>query len=98
MLPKILTILSLVGMVGLIAWPSRQSGRPPNMWDRVPDWILATLFLLFAAILIACAVWPRRSPKLGFCVECGYNLRGSTEPRCPECGARFEKTKLDADC
>lgn len=26
------------------------------------------------------------------CVECGYDLRGQTEPRCPECGAHFPGT------
>ena len=25
------------------------------------------------------------------CEPCGYDLRGLTEPRCPECGAPFEK-------
>jgi len=28
--------------------------------------------------------WRRR--RLGLCVNCGYNLTGLTEPRCPECG------------
>ena len=28
--------------------------------------------------------------RLGFCVRCGYNLHGLTEPRCPECGTPFE--------
>jgi len=23
------------------------------------------------------------------CLECGYDLRGQTEPRCPECGTPF---------
>ncbi len=28
--------------------------------------------------------------KLGSCSRCGYDLRGSMEQRCPECGAPFE--------
>ena len=24
------------------------------------------------------------------CVKCGYNLKGQTEPRCPECGVPFD--------
>jgi uncharacterized paraquat-inducible protein A len=28
------------------------------------------------------------------CVKCGYDLRGQTEPRCPECGAAFEGALL----
>jgi len=31
-----------------------------------------------------------RSRLPGACVQCGYNLRGLTEPRCPECGTPFE--------
>ena len=89
MLRKTLTILSVLGLVVLLAWPSRQSGRPPSMWDRIPDWILMALFLLFAVILTTCAVWPRR-PKLGLCVKCGYDLRAS-EDRCPECGEEFSR-------
>lgn len=26
------------------------------------------------------------------CVDCGYDLRGQQEPRCPECGAQFPGT------
>lgn len=28
------------------------------------------------------------------CVPCGYDLRGQTEPRCPECGRPFDKALL----
>lgn len=28
------------------------------------------------------------------CEPCGYDLRGQTEPRCPECGAPFDKKLL----
>jgi hypothetical protein len=34
----------------------------------------------------------RRLNELGrpVCVQCGYDLRGQTEARCPECGASFD--------
>jgi ribosomal protein L37E len=37
----------------------------------------------------------------GHCIQCGYNLFGLTEPRCPECGTPFpsrqEARSADAD-
>ena len=29
------------------------------------------------------------------CVPCGYDLRGQTSPRCPECGTDFDPSLLD---
>lgn len=29
-----------------------------------------------------------------FCTHCQYNLRGLTEPRCPECGRPFDPANL----
>lgn len=29
------------------------------------------------------------------CVRCGYDLRAQREPRCPECGERFDESLLD---
>lgn len=31
------------------------------------------------------------SRGIPICIECGYDLRGQTEPRCPECGRHFER-------
>ncbi len=28
------------------------------------------------------------------CLECGYDLRGQTTPRCPECGTAFSESRL----
>src|ERR1700750_3417749 len=33
--------------------------------------------------------WSARSQEI-LCPLCDYNLRGLAEPRCPECGHRFE--------
>lgn len=30
------------------------------------------------------------------CIKCGYNLRGQTQPRCPECGGPFDPALLSA--
>jgi len=29
------------------------------------------------------------------CIKCGYDLRGQTETRCPECGAEFDEKQLN---
>lgn len=29
------------------------------------------------------------------CLKCGYDLRGQTEPRCPECGTPFDAELID---
>jgi hypothetical protein len=38
----------------------------------------------------------RRLVELGtaICVNCGYDLRGQTQPRCPECGKAFDPALL----
>ncbi|MCH8965804.1 MAG: hypothetical protein IIB58_12630 [Planctomycetes bacterium] len=64
----------------------------------VPLWLLIILFSAQPLyVLFFHYHRPRKRKKLGLCLKCGYDLRGSKE-RCPECGARFEKPKLDADC
>ena len=89
MIRRKLTILSLLGLILLIVWLSVQS-TAPSLLSKVPSWIQNMLFWLCMFTLVACAVWPRRSPRLGLCVECGYDLRGSME-RCPECFTPFSE-------
>ena len=50
---------------------------------------------LFGACFFCLALPFRR--KLGLCVKCGYNLKGLTEPRCPECSTSFEERLLEID-
>ena len=37
-----------------------------------------------------------RRHRKGLCLNCGYNLRGLTEPRCPECAKAFDPKLLAA--
>lgn len=32
----------------------------------------------------------RQAYPIGHCWDCGYNLTGLSEPRCPECGSQFD--------
>lgn len=36
-------------------------------------------------------------PMPGYCPACGYDLRGLPEPRCPECGERFDRRRRVPD-
>lgn len=50
--------------------------------------IAVPCFLLAIPFVRKMHYWRRREYRLrqGLCVECGYNLTGLPEPRCPECG------------
>ena len=50
-----------------------------------------TLWMPFAAVAVPTLPVRRfvpKPPKPGHC-RCGYNLKGLTEARCPECGMEF---------
>lgn len=55
---------------------------------------ICTLFGLTLAITVGYASWrrsgrPAELRSAGRCTKCGYDLRGLTEPRCPECWTPF---------
>ncbi len=60
---------------------------PRNL--RVPLWVPGLLFLPGAYACVLPLSRRRKRKKLGLCLKCGYDLRGSCE-RCPECGESLE--------
>ena len=57
----------------------------------IPFWMPTILFALSLYFCHPLYYYRRRKrKKLGLCVKCGYNLKGLTELRCPECGSAFE--------
>ncbi len=75
------------------AWmPQLGSSTPMPLGKMlvVPLWIPA---FIFGTIFFLCRPLSqyrrRKRKKLGLCLNCGYDLRGS-EDRCPECGAAFK--------
>ncbi len=65
-------------------------GLQYRTWSlRFPFWIPVSAL---GFLLVLCRSLPRlrllKRIKSDLCVQCGYDLRGSTE-RCPECGTEF---------
>ena len=70
-------------------WPLSPIGA-----THVPLWIPSALFAgVLGPTCVGCHR-RRKRKKLGLCVKCGYNLKGLTEPRCPECGTSFGETMM----
>ena len=55
----------------------------------IPLWIPTAIFGIYPAYLLTPLHRRRKRKKLGLCLNCGYDLRGSKE-RCPECGEAVE--------
>lgn len=60
-------------------------------------WVPAALLML--PLILAVVLNHRRQSILrkrrdrGICVDCGYDLRGSSSERCPECGAEIDPSR-----
>jgi len=68
------------------------SGPHAVVFVHVPLWLPTICFAVLTVYLAPYSVYRRRKrKKLGLCLKCGYDLRGSKE-RCPECGTEFETT------
>ncbi len=57
----------------------------------IPLWIPTLLFLTLTIAFMRGPLRRRRRRRKGFCLTCGYNLRGTPE-RCPECGRETDLT------
>lgn len=68
---------------------SRSSGDYRHTWLVFPFW-LPTVFLIGCAItpLLTGPIRRWRRVRKGLCIYCGYDLRGSRNGICPECGGR----------
>ncbi len=79
--PKFSGMEEIFAREHLWGWPWR--GDHGEIWIH-----LGVPILFFASILSWCCLpfhRRRKRKKLGLCIKCGYDLRGSKD-RCPECG------------
>ena len=79
--------LGIIGYFGLVTNGSK--------YKYVCLAFLVISVLVFCATLQARFVYYKRMSRevLGRCASCGYDLRGLTDPRCPECGTLFDMRK-----
>ncbi len=68
-----------------------KNSRFRNWRLAIPFWIPTSLFSVILLPSFVQSYRRRKRKKLGLCVKCGYDLRGSKD-RCPECGEEFEKS------
>ncbi len=98
---NILYVLNERICLGRIMWdkmPASERGFYfiGNQWGTTGE-IQFSLWVPFDVFAICCLYFllsfgpyrRRKRKKLGLCVKCGYNLKGLTEQRCPECGTSF---------
>ena len=70
------------------------------------DWISVVVAWAYPVIVLVMIIVRRRTHKSVIaslreaeyliCWQCGYDLRGTDEPRCPECGTEFSRDELIA--
>lgn len=68
---------------------------PITLTVSTPLWLATMLLAAYPAATFVRGPlrrWRRR--RNGSCVNCGYTLRGLTEPRCPECSTEFDPSTL----
>jgi hypothetical protein len=82
-----------------------ESAGPANVWSagaKVTSWTVhwtqvamsLALLTVLTGVTIVAARWDIRRGRLRkHCDECGFDLTGLLEARCPECGAGFEKSE-----
>ncbi|HRW53811.1 MAG TPA: hypothetical protein P5081_13085 [Phycisphaerae bacterium] len=64
-----------------------------SRWGRLISYALLGVSLIITLYLFEKIILVDRREFT--CLECGYNLKGLTESRCPECGAAFDPSEIE---
>lgn len=85
--PLLLFPLVLLNSVFFLLWHQ-------NLYMNLFDLPILVVYFLLAPPFIGARIVKRRALRLypHPCATCGYNLRGNTSGRCPECGAEAGET------
>ncbi len=84
--------IAFAGPGSAFSLPSIRRPAPGCVSFRLPFYVPLLGFVLALAYLMALpSLLRRRRRRSGLCVQCGYDLRGLTTPRCPECGEGFQE-------
>ena len=85
--------------LGGFRWHQRSMDpRFGNVGIEFPCWALVLLFSAWPIIAFVRGPYRRAGRRAkGFCLQCGYNLTGLVEPRCPECGCAVQSLEK-GDC
>lgn len=91
-----------VNLACLVMYLPGTPGTQGRTWFVQISLAMTAVVLIWSVIgaLACCAVrvrnryLPLRTP--GYCVQCGYNLRGLPLPRCPECGLAFDPAQMQS--
>lgn len=92
-------LLFLMAAVGLIAVAPQVTSFHPiagRLWPSLIMPMTAT-WMWFCRSVVQRRLREQLVAKdVPICIKCGYDLRGQNVPRCPECGAPFDETLLNA--
>ncbi len=78
--------MSIEGGIWFPTWQSGKLSGETMTTVVLPLWITSAFFgAIFAFSYLLPLHRRRKRKKIGLCVKCGYDLRGSND-RCPECG------------
>ncbi len=80
-------------LIPKVGWRRGIAGQGGTQHFLLPFWIPSVFFATVSWSCYLPLYRRRKRKKLGLCVNCGYDLRGSKE-RGPECGTQFGGSRV----